>query len=267
MNFGNLSAIVCGSRFSSKNAKNNSVRRQQRQRERMPLKPNEGNAVRVPYLRCQKCQPPSHPHHPNSQPPTLCLAQHPNPMLYRKQRLCRLPQRPHSQPLNSQQRHCQQIRKRASKTLCQSRNMDRKNRKTIRTTDIAKILSHAPSLTLRCDVRNDIANTLRTLWVGLFGQRPTAYAQSRKWVAQTVENNYEVESSKELLIRLSWVRPPLVPPYTPRSFAKDYGVFCCSHTPAHSSHTFFAGIDLRRCCDFATRSACGSELVQQWVRV
>ncbi len=178
----------------------------------MPLKPNEGNAVRVPYLRCQKCQPPSHPHHPNSQPPTLCLAQHPNPMLYRKQRLCRLPQRPHSQPLNSQQRHCQQIRKRASKTQCQSRNMDRKNLKTIRTTDIAKILSHAPSLTLRCDVRNDIANTLRTLWVGLFGQRPTAYAQSRKWVAQTVENNYEVESSKELLIRLSWVRPPLVPP-------------------------------------------------------
>ena len=217
LNFGSLSAIVCGSRFSSKNAKNNSVRRQQRQRERMPLKPNEGNAVRVPYLRCQKCQPPSHPHHPNSQPPTLCLAQHPNPMLYRKQRLCRLPQRPHSQPLNSQQRHCQQIRKRASKTLCQSRNMERKNLKTIRTTDIAKILSHAPSLTLRCVVRNDIGNTLRTLWRDTLGLRPTAYAQSRKWVAQVFENIGEVVSSKRLKIRVSQVRFLSRPPNVRRS--------------------------------------------------
>ena len=206
LNFGSLSATVCGSRYSSKNAKSSSVRQQQRQRKRMPQKSSEGDAVRAPYPRCQKCQPPSNPHHPNSQLPIRWLAQHPNPMLYKQQRLCRFPQRQHSQTLNSQQRHCQQIRKRASKTLCQSRNMDRKNLTTIRTTDIAKILSHAPSLTLRCVVRNDIANTLRTLWVDTLGLRPTAYAQSRKWVAQAFEYTGEVESSKRLKIRVSAVR-------------------------------------------------------------
>ena len=206
MNFGSSSATVCGSRFSSKNAKSSNATQQQRQQERMPLKENEGDAVWAPYPRCQKCQPPSHPHHPSSQPPTKWLAQHPNPMPYSQQRLSRLPQRQHCQTLSSCQRDCQQIRKRASKPLVSSRNMGRKNLTTRRTTDIAKILSYAPSHTLWCVVRNDIANTLRTLWMGLLGQRPTAYTLKREWVAQAVDFEGEVESSKRLLIRWSQVR-------------------------------------------------------------
>ena len=218
---------MCGSRLSSKNAKSNSATQQQRQRERMSLKENEGDAVWAPYPHSQKCQPTSYPHHPSGQPPIRWLEQHPNPMLYRQQRLCRLTQRQHSQPLNSQQRHCQQIRKRGSKTLCQSRYMDRKNLKTIRTTGIAKILSHAPPLALRCVVRNDITNTLHTLWMDTLGLRPTAYAQSRKWVAKVFENIGEVESSKRLKIRVSAVRFCPRPPDSPHSFARGCGVFLC----------------------------------------
>ena len=116
--------------------------------------------------------------------------------------------------LRSCQRLCQQIRKRASKPLVSSRNMGRKNLTTRRTTDIAKILSNPPSPALRCVVRNDIARTLRTLWVGTLELRPTDYAQSQKRVAQVVENNCEVVSSKRLKIRVSAVRFCPRPPHS-----------------------------------------------------
>ena len=191
----------------------------------------------APYPRCQKCQPPSHPHHASSQPPKKWLAHHPNPMPYSQQRLSRLPQRQHSQTLSSCQRHCQQIRKRASKPLVFSRNIGRKNLTTTQTTDIAKILSHAPSHTLRCVVRNDIANTLRTLWVGLFRQRPTAYTLKREWVAQAVDFEREVESSKRLKIRVSMVRFRPRPPNPHRQCESADGVSTCSASVIHTQPT------------------------------
>ncbi len=206
LNFGSSSATVCGSRFSSKSVKSSSATQQRQQHERMPLKPNEGDAVWAPYPRCQKSQPPSHPHHLSSQPPTKWLAQHPNPTPHNQQRLSRLPQRQHSLTLRSRQRLCQQIRSTASKALVFSRNMGRKNLTTRRTTDIAKILSNPPSPALRCVVRNDIARTLRTLWVDTLGLRPTAFTLKRGWVAQAVDFESEVESSKRLKIRVSAVR-------------------------------------------------------------
>ena len=212
MNFGSLSATACGSRYSSKNAKSNSVR-QQRQLARTHRKANEGDAVLALSLRCQKCQRPSHPHHPSSQPPTKWLAQRPNPTPHTQQRLSRSHQRQHSLTLRSSQRLCQQIRSTASKPLVSSRNMDRKNLTTRRTTDIAKILSHTPSSALRCVVRNDIARTLRTLWADTLGLRPTAFTLKRWWVAQAVDFESEVESSKRLKIRVSMVRFRPRPPF------------------------------------------------------
>ena len=169
--------------------------------------------------------------------------------------------------LSSSQRLCQQIRSTASKPLVSSRNMGRKNLTTRRTTDIAKILSNPPSPALRCVVRNDIARTLRTLSAILWARLSAAYAQSHKRVAQVVENGGEVESSKRLKIRVSVVRFRPRPPNKNRCLRKRATVFSLSHTAAHSSHIFWAGIDLRRCCDFASRCAGGWELLAQRARV
>jgi hypothetical protein len=80
------------------------------------------------------------------------------------------------------------------------------------TTDIVKILGRVPPAALRCVVRNDIGSTLRTLSEKRGQLEPTVCAQLRWWPKKVGAAIDEVESSKELLIRLSWVRPPLVPP-------------------------------------------------------
>jgi hypothetical protein len=77
---------------------------------------------------------------------------------------------------------------------------------------IAKILCRVPPTALRCVVRNDIGSTLRTLAEKRGQLEPTVCAQLRQWPKKVGAAIDEVESSKELLIRLSWVRPPLVPP-------------------------------------------------------
>jgi len=191
----------------------------------MRQRENEGDAVLALSLRCQKCQLPSHPHHPSSQPPTKWLAQHPNPTPHNHQRLSRLPQRQHSLTLRNNQGLCQQIRSTASKPLDFNRCMGRKNQMAIVMTDIVKILSSPPPLTLHSVVRNDITRTLRTLRVDSLGLRSKAFTLKCGWVAQVVDFEGEVESSKRLKIRVSAVRFCPRPPDSPHSFARGCGVF------------------------------------------
>jgi hypothetical protein len=104
-------------------------------------------------------------------------------------------------------------------------------------TGIAKILCHSAPSALQNVVRNDIANTLCTLWVDTLGLRPTAFTLKRRWVTQVVDFEREVESSKRLKIRVSAVRFCPRPPDTPHSFARGCGVFFCGFGVIHTLPT------------------------------
>jgi len=212
LNFGSSSATVCGSRYSSKSAKSSSARLLRLLRERrLPMVVDEPKVLEHYPLFC---------HHR-----IQSKLRNKNPTPQSQQRRMRSRQDQQGQTLPSNQRLCQKIHETASKPLVFNRCMGSKNQTMTPTTDIAKILCRVPSLTLRFVVRNDIANTLRTLWLDTLVLGPTAYAQSRKWVAQAVENVGEVVSSKRLKIRVSLVRFQSRPPDPPHSFARGCGVF------------------------------------------
>ena len=59
------------------------------------------------------------------------------------------------------------------------------------------------------------------------GQRPTAYTLKREWVAQAVDFEREVESSKRLKIRVSVVRFRPRPPNYAAALLCSAAVFLC----------------------------------------
>ena len=108
-------------------------------------------------------------------------------------------------------------------------------------TGIAKIICHSAPFALQNVVRNDIANTLCTLYRTKCAEASTVCAHLRKWVQKVFENIGEVESSKRLKIRVSAVRFCPRPPDSPHSFARGCGVFLWGSAESHAaplqSHT------------------------------
>jgi hypothetical protein len=97
-------------------------------------------------------------------------------------------------------------------------------------------------------------------------ERQRGSAGDRFWLTAAVQRS-SVARIGACVWKGGWTVLRLAPPNSKPLSPKGAAVFSLSHTAAHSSHTFCAGINLRRCCDFAPRCAGGWELFTQRVRV
>ncbi len=180
-------------------------------------------------LQClRQCQSPTNLRQLSRQALKQMTAQLNSPVLMSRWQAVHCPQRPHSPTLKSYQRRRCLIRSKQSETQRVSVYMYRKNQTRKQMTGIAKILCHSAPFALQNVVRNDIANTLCTLAEKCGQLEHTVCAQLRRWPKKVGATIDEVESSKELLIRLSWVRPPLVPPNLKHFVSRYKVLFSCA---------------------------------------